>query len=162
VNHIGAEMLGQAYGLKFTYVPYKGVAPAVLDLVAGQVDLVMAGGLALADQAKSGSISILVHGDDVRAPHLPNVPTLQEAGGKPGIIPKTTFTMFAPAKVSDAMLAQMQQQVASVLANPEMKARYAARALTIKSSTAAATLAEMKSDAIRYQAIISAAGIKIE
>jgi tripartite-type tricarboxylate transporter receptor subunit TctC len=122
----------------------------------------MAGGLALADQAKSGAISILVHGDDVRAPHLPNVPTLQEAGGKPGIIPRTTFALFAPSKVSDGMLAQMQQQVASVLANPEMKARYAARALAVKSSTAAATLAEMKSDASRYQAIISAAGIKIE
>jgi len=162
VNHIGMEMLKQAHGLNFSYVPYRGVAPAVLGLLSGEVDAVMAGGMVMQAHAKSGKIRLLAMGDTQRAMYLPDVPTLAEAGGKPGTIPSTVFALFAPAKVPDAVVTQINQAVAKVMDSSQVKGTYAVRGMDVATSTPQQTLASMKKDAVRYGKIIREAGIKLE
>lgn len=162
VNHIGMEMLAQANGLSFTYVPYKGVAPAVMGLLSGEVDVVMAGGLALQQQLKAGKIKVLVIGSSKRSMVLPDVPTIVEVGGKDGTIPSTVFTLFAPAKTPNSVVDQMNQAVSKVLDSPQLRATFAVRALDIATSKPEQTLSSMKSDTAKYQKIIREAGIKIE
>lgn len=162
VTHIGMEMLAQAHGLQFTYVPYKGVGPAVAGLLSGEVDVGMAGGLVMQGHAKTGKIRVLTVGDTKRASFMPDVPTLSEAGGKPGTIPSTVFSILAPAKVPDAVVAQISRAVAAAVSTPELKANYAARGLDVMPTTPEETMALMKREATKYEKIIRDAGIKIE
>ncbi len=162
VTHIGMEMLAQAHGVSFTYVPYKGVAPAMAGLVGGEVDAMMSGGLVMQPHAKSGKVRALVLGNATRANFLPEVPTMAEAGAKAGSIPSTVFGLFTSAKVSDAMLAQMNRAVVTAMASPELRANYAARGLEVGTTRPDETLALMKREAAAYEKIIRDAGIKIE
>lgn len=162
VNHIGMEMLAQANGLSFTYVPYKGVAPAVMGLLSGEVDVVMAGGLALQQQLKAGKIKVIVVGAPKRSMVLPDVPTIVEVGGKNGTIPSTVFSLFAPAKTPDAVVDQINQVVVKVLESPQLRATFAVRAVDVASTKPAQTLSLMKAESSKYEKIIRDAGIKIE
>lgn len=162
VTHIGMDMLSRAHGYTQTYVPYKGIGPAITGLSSGEVDLVIAGGVALAAQAKSGRVRLLAIGDDQRAAFAPEVPTLAEAGGKAGSIPSTVFALFAPGKVPDAVITQIHQAVTQAVANSPMRVNYAARGLEVGTSRPADTLSSMKQETVKYEQIIREAGIKIE
>jgi tripartite-type tricarboxylate transporter receptor subunit TctC len=162
VTHIGMAMVAQAHGLSFSFVPYKGVVPAMQDLLAGQVDAVMAGGLVMQAQAAGKRIRVLVVGDDKRAAVLPDVPSLAEAGGAAGSIPSTVFSLLAPAKVPDAVVGQISAAVAKAMGGPDVKSSYAAKGLDVGPTTPVKTLALMKEDAPRFEKIIRDAGIKLE
>lgn len=162
VNHIGMAMVAQAHGLQFNYIPYKGVSPAIQDLLAGSVDAVMAGGLVMQAQASSKRIRVLAVGDDKRADALPDVPTVTEAGGAAGSIPSTVFSLFAPAKVPDAVVTQISAAVAKAMGQPEVKRAYAAKGLEVAPTQPAQTLVLMKQDASKFEKIIREAGIKVE
>lgn len=162
VNHIGMEMLSQAHGLSFTYVPYKGVAPAIQGLLTGEVDVVLAGGLAMQSHAKTGKIKLLAVGDTQRAGFMPEVPTLVEAGGKADSIPSTVFSLIGPARVPDALAQQISRAVAEAINQPKLKENYGSRGLEVAPTTPDQTLELMKREALRYEKIIRDAGIKIE
>lgn len=162
VTHIGMAMLAQSEGLTFTYVPYKGVAPAMQGLLGGEIDAMLAGGLVTQPHHRAQKITALVVGDDQRGPAMPDVPTLAEAGGKPGSLPSTTFTLLAPAKVPAAVVARISTTVGELLATPELRRGYEARGLVVTPSTPEHTLAAMKQDAERFGKIIHAAGIRID
>lgn len=162
VNHIGMEMLAQAHGLSFTYVPYKGVGPAVMGLLSGEVDVVMAGGLALQSHVKAGKVKALTVGAPKRQMFMPDVPTVVEAGGKEGSIPSTVFALFAPAKVPDSVVQQISQAVAKAMDNPQVRGTYAVRGVDIGTTKPEQTLSLMKHEAVKYEKIIHDAGIKIE
>ena len=162
VTHIGMEMLSKAHGYTQTYVPYKGIGPAIAGLAGGEVDAVIAGGVALAAQAKSERVRLLAIGDEQRAAFAPDVPTVTEAGGKAGSIPSTVFALFAPGKVPDAVIAQINQAVVQAVAGSPMKTNYAARGLEVGTSKPADTLAAMKQETMKYEQVIREAGIKIE
>ena len=156
------EMVARAHGISFSYVPYKGVSPAVTGLLSGEVDAVMAGGLPMQQYAKTGKIRLLAVGDNKRAMFAPDVPTIAEAGGVAGSIPSTTFALFAPSKVSDAMVAQINQAVIKSMDVPQVKGAYAVRGIEVMTSQPAQTLAQMKQDTLRFEKIIREAGIKLE
>ncbi|QDF98023.1 ABC transporter substrate-binding protein [Azoarcus sp. DD4] len=160
VSHIGMEMLSQADGLSFTYAPYKGLAPAIMGLLTDEVDVVMAGGLPLVPHVQTGKVRVLTVGADKRASFLPDVPTLVEAGGKPGSIPATVFALFAPGSVPDTVVAQINTAVVKAMDNPQIKESYAKRGLEVGTARPDAMLATMKADTVKYDRIIKEAGIK--
>ena len=162
VTHIGMEMLAQASGVSWTYVPYKGVAPAVQGMLTGEVDAVMAGGLALQALAKTGKVRMLVVGADKRASFVPEVPTLAEAGGQVGSIPSTVFSLMGPAKMPDALAQQISRAVAQVMSQPSLREKYESRGLVVTPTTPEQTLQLMKKEAVKYAQIIREAGIKID
>lgn len=162
VTHIGMEMLSQANGVHFTYVPYKGVGPAVLDLAKGEVDAMIAGGLVFQPHVKAGKVRVIAVGDSQRQQAMPDVPTIIEAGGKAGTIPSTAFTLFAPSKVPDSVVKEMSDAVAKAMDKKSIRDSYAARGVNIQTTTPGQTLNLMKEDSDKYQKIIRDAGIKIE
>lgn len=162
VNHIGMEMLAQADGLSFTYVPYKGVAPAVLGLLTGEVDVVLAGGLALEPHIKAGKVKALTVGSSQRQSFMPDVPTVVEAGGKEGTIPSTVFALLAPSKVPDSVVQQISLAVSKVMDTPQVRGAYAVRGVNISTTKPDQTMTLMKAEATKYEKIIRSAGIKIE
>ncbi len=161
VTHIGMEMLARAEGVEFSYIPYKGISPAMVDTVGGQVDAVMAGGLMMATHRANGGIKVLTVGADEREAFMDDIPTLAEAGGQPGTIPSTYFSLFAPAGVPDATIAAMHDEIAEVLGNPELRSNYEARGLVVAANEPEAMLATMLEDEKRYAELIEAAGITV-
>jgi tripartite-type tricarboxylate transporter receptor subunit TctC len=155
-------MIADAQGVKFTYVPYKGVAPAVAGLLSHEVDATLAGGLVMQGHAKTGKIRILAVGSAKRASFLPEVPTIVEAGGVEGSIPSTVFALIAPARTPDAVVNQISQAVAKAMGDATLRANYGSRGLDVSPTQPAETLALMKKDAVKYEKIIREAGIKVE
>jgi len=143
-------------------VPYRGVAPAVLGVVGGEVDLLLAGGLVLAPHQSAGKIRILTVGDDARASFLPEVPTVAEAGGRRDSIPSTVFGLLTNAKVPDAAVAQMRQAVADIAAQSEFRKPYESRGLVIGTTTPAQTATLMQQESAHYERVLKATGIKLE
>lgn len=162
VTHIAAAMIAQAEGVQFTYVPYRGMAPAVAGIVGGEVDMLLAGGLVLAPHQTAGKIRIVSVGDDARAGFLPDVPTVAEAGGKRESIPSTVFGLLTTAKVPDATVAQMRQAVADIVAQPEFRKPYEARGLVMGTTTPAQTATLMQQESAHYERVLKATGIKLE
>jgi tripartite-type tricarboxylate transporter receptor subunit TctC len=162
VTHLGMEALAQAEGVSFTYVPYKGVAPAMNALLAGETDGMLAGGLVVSQQAKAGKIKVVAIGADKRSDFLPDVPTLKEAGGKPGSIPSTAFTLVVPGATPDTVVAQINAAVAKVMEVPALRNAYEARGLTVNVTSPQETLAQMNQEAERYQKLVDKLGLKPE
>ncbi len=162
VMHVGMAMVAQAHGLSFTYVPYKGGAPAMMGLAGGEVNAMMAGAVTMAPYVPSKRIRVLAFGGERRAQGYPDVPTVIEAGGKAGSIPSTAFTLIAPAKVPDEVLTKISAIVASAMDQPALKSSYAERGMDVHTTTPAETLKQMKQEAEKYERVIREAGIRIE
>lgn len=161
VNHIGMEMVAQSEGLKFNYIPYNGMAPAINGVLGNEVHAVMTGGLSALRMQQSKPVAILAVGDDQRASYLPDVPTVVEAGGKAGSIPSTVFSFFAPGRTPDALVERISQALAAV-ATPEFKRVYEARGLTMFTSSPKVMAAEMKDSAQRFERVIRELGVKLD
>lgn len=162
IVHIGMEMLAQSEGLSLRFIPYKGVGPAVMGLLTNDVDVVMAGGLAMLPHVQSGKVRVLATGAAERASFMPDVPTIVEAGGTAGAIPSTVFALFAPGSVPDAVVAQINAAVKKAMDNPEIKDSYAKRGLNIATAEPDAMRETMKHDAVKYEKIIRGAGIPMQ
>ncbi|VCU71012.1 Tripartite tricarboxylate transporter family receptor [Pigmentiphaga humi] len=159
VTHLGMAMLANSEGVDFTYVPFKGVAPAVTALLGGEVDVLMAGGLVMSQHLPSGKIKVLAMGADKRSGFMPDVPTLAEAGGKPGAIPSTVFSMFAPGTMSDALAERINGEIRAAMDDAALRANYAKRGVEIRVPAPARPRADMERDSVDYEKLIKKLGI---
>jgi tripartite-type tricarboxylate transporter receptor subunit TctC len=104
-------------GLKMQHVPYKGTAPAVNDLVAGQVQALFTGIPAVLAQIRSGQIKAIAVSSPQRIPALPNVPTVAEAG-LPGFEADQWYGVVGPANMPADVVAKINQQINASLRSP--------------------------------------------
>lgn len=123
-SHMAAALLAQLAGIKMTHVPYKGAAPAVQDLVAGRIDLMLDPIVSSGGFVKQGKLRALGVTTARRTPLLPDLPTLAEAG-VPGYEFNAWFMMVAPAKTPPDVLAKVNQEVVRMNADPQAKERFA-------------------------------------
>lgn len=161
VTHIGMEMLARSEGVEFNYVPYKGITPAMMDTLGGQADAIMAGGLVMATNRANGGIKILATGGNIRHDLLADVPTLEQAGGKPGSIPTTFFSLLAPSGVPDDTVQKIRDMVVEVIQEDKLRNAYESRGLVIAGTQPADMRAAMEKDEGRYREVIEAAGIQV-
>lgn len=122
--HIGAELFSQTAGVPMVHVPYRGAAPALVDLMAGTVDLVNADVPILQPFAKDGRIKPLVIFDTKRSPLLPDVPTAAEAG-MPALLMTNWYGVLLPTATPAATRAKIEAALAAVVRQPETAARLA-------------------------------------
>jgi tripartite-type tricarboxylate transporter receptor subunit TctC len=120
-GHLGGAMLGQAFGLTATHVPYRGSAPTRTDLLAGRVDLLFNSFQPFIGDLEAGTVKALAIAHRERFPGLPNVPTMAEEG-YPGIEIHNWFGLFAPARVPLAMLDKLNDMFAQAANDPELTA----------------------------------------
>lgn len=158
--HLAAEMFKRQAKFEATHVPYKGAAPALTDLLAGQVQFMFDPGPGLR-HARDGKLKLLAVGSPRRASALPDVPTLAEAG-MTGFDADTTFGVYAPGGTPAALVAQLHDEVNKALAT----ARLQEVIKTIGGESAALSrddfITSQKRDRDRLGAFIKDAGIKAE
>jgi len=97
VGHLSGELLNSMAGTKFVHVPYKGAGPAVIDLVAGQVQMQFASMPLLTGYIAAGRLRLIAQTGSVRSEYAPDIPTMEEAG-LPGFVVRSGFSFGGPAE----------------------------------------------------------------
>ena len=124
-THLNGELMNQATGLDMTHVPYKGSAPAIQDLIGGQTQILIDAGTALLPQVKGGKLKALAVTGPKRDPQLPSVPTVGELGL--GAMQSVGFQgLVGPAAMPKDVVDKISAELAKVLAQPDVKAKFAA------------------------------------
>lgn len=155
--HLAAEMLKKMTGTDAVHVPYRGAAPALNDLLAGQLDFLFDPGIAI-EHVKAGKLRAIAIGSPQRAPQLPNVPTLEELG-LTGFDADAVFGIYAPAGTSGDIVTRLNAEVNRALGT----AALADRIMTVGNIPAPMSPGEFgeksRMDSDRFGAIIRERGI---
>jgi len=125
INHFGGAVFSRVAGVQMTHVPYKGGAPALADVIAGQVQLMWGSMPLTLPQLRAGRIKALAVTSAKRSPLLPDVPAIGEAGA-PGAEIGIWWGMLAPAGVPPPLLARLNAEIGSILREPEAAKRLGA------------------------------------
>lgn len=118
-DHLGSEIFAQMTGTKSVHVPYKGSGPALADLVAGQVQYQLVSPVPSMPLVKSGHLRVLAVTGSSRSPAMPDLPTVAET--VPGFDVTPWYGLLAPAGTPDAVIQFIYQEVADIIAKPEMR-----------------------------------------
>ncbi len=119
-NHFSGALFAAAAGVKLTHIPYKGIAPAVTALAAGEIELVIASAAAVNPQLKANRIRALAVTSAEPTPLLPGLPAIAQSG-VPGYTYELWWGMFAPAGISAERIGVIHAAISKALATPEMK-----------------------------------------
>jgi len=119
-NHFATSLLASATGIELTHIPYKGVAPAAIALVSGEVELLIASSPAISPQLKAGRLRALGVTSLKPTPLLPDLPAIAESG-VPGYSYELWWALFAPAGISAERLSLINAAVNKILTGAEMK-----------------------------------------
>ena len=159
--HIIGEQLQLATGIKITHVPYRGAAPAVTDLLAGRVQLMIDTTSVLLAHIVAGKLNGFAISSERRIPQLPNMPTFAEAG-YPQLTASLWTGLLAPAGTPAPVIATLNAATNEILKSPEVQQAYA----RLQVGTRLVSPAEMKpfmaDETRKWTGVIKAAGIKAE
>src|SRR5881396_369059 len=160
-SHLTAELFkSMAGGLKITHIPYKGTAPALTDLLAGQVDMMCDNlGVSL-PHVRSGKLKALAVASKQRFAGLPDAPALAET--LPGFESRAWYGIVAPPGTPAPIAAKVSAGVADALKNPDVLKRLQELSAEPMGLTPAETAAFMKAESERWGAVIRSAGVKLE
>ena len=150
--HLAGEMFKSQAGLYALHVPYRGAAPALQDLLAGQLDFYFDPGIGL-QQVKAGKRRLRAVGSPKRSPMFPDVPTLDEAGLK-GFDADTVFGFYAPAGTPPEVIARLNREVNRILGTQAVKDRILAMGGEALPLSPAEFGAKAMQDSRRFSAII--------
>jgi tripartite-type tricarboxylate transporter receptor subunit TctC len=159
--HLTAEIFQSVTGTKMTHVPYKGGGPAMVDLMAGHVNLLFASVLESSGHIKAGKLKGLAISHAKRNPALPEVPTLAEAG-VPNAESGSWIALLAPAGTPVAIIEKSNADIKEAVAAPDIVDKLLGQGAVPRSSTPKELQALIDADLKRYGAIIRAQGLKAE
>ncbi len=159
-TQLAVEWLKVLSGAKMTFVPYKGSAPAVTDLIAGHVDLMFDNLANSLQHIREGKLRALAVANEKRLQEFPDLPTMAET--YPGFVATSWFAILAPPKTPPAIANKLQQAIAETLHMPEVEKRLHDLGATPVGGTPADTAAFLKQETERWHTVIQAANIKAD
>jgi tripartite-type tricarboxylate transporter receptor subunit TctC len=160
-GHLGLAMFMHAAGVQITHVPYRGAAPAVTDLIAGQIDGVVDNPPTVIAHIQAGKLRPLAVAAKERMALLPDVPTAAEAG-VPNYEASSWFGIAAPAGTPPAVVARLHKAIAEAVRTPAMKERFAKSGAQLIGDTPEHFAAQIRAEYKSWGEIIRAANIKAE
>ncbi|MCC7216989.1 MAG: tripartite tricarboxylate transporter substrate binding protein [Burkholderiales bacterium] len=158
--HIGAELLARSAKVDMVHVPYRGAAPAIVALLAGDIDLLNADVPVLQPYVKDGRVKAIVIYDTKRSPQLPDVPTAKEAG-MPGLMLSNWYGVLAPAGMPADLRRKYEEALAKVVQMPDVAARLAEAGFSGPRDSAAFRT-KLAADFDRWIPWLKEAGIKAQ
>jgi tripartite-type tricarboxylate transporter receptor subunit TctC len=161
-QHLAMELFLNMAGLKMVHVPYKGVGPALVDVVAGHVPLMVGNILVAMPHVRSGRVRAYGVTSARRASGVPDIPTIAESG-LPGYDAVQWYGLVAPAKTPADIVARLHGAVVKVLQDPEMRKRFQNDgAEATPSATPEAFAALIRADLAKWAKVVKDAGIQPE
>lgn len=156
--HLAAEMLKVQANVFATHIPYRGAAPAMQDLLGGQIDFMFDPGIGL-QQVKAGKLKLLAVGSPKRSPQFPDVPTLDEVGLK-GFDADTWFGFYAPGATPQPVVAKLNTEINKILRSPAFVERMNAIGAVPVPMSPQDFAARAQIDSARFGALIRARNIR--
>jgi tripartite-type tricarboxylate transporter receptor subunit TctC len=160
-QHLSAELFKTMAGIDMVHIPYKGSAPAIQDVIGGQVPLMFDTTVVAGPFIQSGKVRALAVTSAKRVATLPDVPTMAEAG-VPGYEVVSWQAMFAPAGTPPAIVQRLQTEVAAILKQPDVQERLAKLGVD-PSGMAPQQLAEFQAAEIaKWAKVVKTANVKVD
>ena len=164
-NFATGRMAGELFqgitGTRFTHVPYKGGSPAMLDLIAGRVDVMFDQISSAMSHVKAGKVRALAVNAFNRSPQLPEVPTTKEAGVA-GVEAGTFTAMLAPAKTPAAVIRRLNEDMNKVMRTAPVQQAFARYSAEMIGTTPEASQAFIKAEIEKWRRVVKTANIKTE
>mgnify|MGYP000131310584 CR=1 FL=1 len=161
ITSLVGELYKREQSLKVVDVPFRGGAPAVQALMAGDIDLLMADVAAVIPQIQGGKIVGLAVTDSKRAKELPGVQSVVEAG-YPSLVAVNAYCLFAPAKTPRDVVAKIQKAVTAALATPELRTQFEKSGMQAVGSTSEELEKLLQAQTTKWTPLARALGVRIE
>jgi tripartite-type tricarboxylate transporter receptor subunit TctC len=159
-GQMAMELLRQSAGVEFNSVPYKGDAPATVDLMGGQVDLLFVNSVVAVPHVRAGKLRALAVTGSRRNPLLPDVPTLAESGW-PQAVAESWNSLAGPRGLPEPVVTRLNREVQAILAQPEVRERLATSGTEAMGGEPAEIRRFMAEEVERWAKVIQAAGIRL-
>ncbi|MCX7199888.1 MAG: tripartite tricarboxylate transporter substrate binding protein [Proteobacteria bacterium] len=160
-GHLAGELMSLMGGLVMTHVPYKGGAPAMADLIGGNIPMVITVVPGAMPQVKAGRARLLAVTTGKRSSLLPDIPTIAESG-LPGFEANNWYGVVVPAKTPQSIVARLNTELVKVLNSPGLRETYANQGIEAIPGTPAEFTAYIRSEIAKWGKIVKAAGIKAD
>ncbi len=160
-NHVSAEYFKMVAGIDMLHIPYKGSAPAVTDLIGGQVNILFDNLPNVIQHVKAGKLKPLAVTTVKRSSQAPDVPTMQEAGVADYEV-SVWFGLLATAGTPPDVIAKLNAETVRVLNLPEVKARFAALGVDVVASSPDQFTQHLKSEIAKWGKVVREAKIKVD
>lgn len=161
INHLSGELLKLQAGVQFTHIPYKGSAPAVADLVAGRVQLMIDGANVMTNFVRDGRLRAIYTTGEARSPAYPDVPTARESG-LPDMIVYGWQGVLAPTGTPGAIVERVSQEVARALALPDLRTRLVSQGTEPSPQPPAQFAAFLAAEHKRYAEVVRSAKVSLD
>jgi tripartite-type tricarboxylate transporter receptor subunit TctC len=155
-GHLALELFNLQAGTNITHVPYKGGGPAMVDLIAGNINLIFATAASAVSHIKSGRIKPLAVTTGKRSGLVPDLPTVAEAGLK-DFEANNWYGILAPAKTPQPIIDRLNKEIVAVLNSPDIKAFLFKQGLDVAPSTPEAFAAYIRSEKNKWEKVVKAA-----
>ena len=156
-SHLATELLKLMTKTDMVHVPYKGLGPALTDLIGGRVQLIISTMASALPQLKAGKLRPIAVTTLTRSPFFPEVPTMDEAGVK-GYEFSTWYGLLVPAGTSKAVIDRLNAETAKVLALPFVKEQFAVQGLETTPSSPAEFGQYLKAEVVKWGKVVKASG----
>jgi tripartite-type tricarboxylate transporter receptor subunit TctC len=161
ISHVAVELLKTEAHVDLVHVPYRGAAPAVTDLLGGQVQLTVFDVPVLLPHIRSGALHALAVTSRTRATNLPDVPTTAETG-YPSVLSDNWYGLLAPAATPPAILNKIQSAATAALSADDLKAQYAKQDAVAAPTTPAEFVAFVTAERAKWKEVVVATGVKFD
>jgi tripartite-type tricarboxylate transporter receptor subunit TctC len=159
--HLAGVDFASRAGITWAYIPYKGGAQAITDVIGGQADVLFNGMLATYPHVKSGKLRILAVSSASRMSAIPDVPTVAESG-VPGFETGSWQGVLAPAGTPRELVARINADFARVLNTPEMREKLGAQGAEVRVNTPETFAVFLRDETARWAKVVAANGVKLE
>jgi tripartite-type tricarboxylate transporter receptor subunit TctC len=160
-NHLSGELFRSTAGIQINHIPYKGSAPALIDLLGGRLSMMFDTIAQQTQNLAAGKVHAVAVTGPKRSPLLPGVPTAQEAGLK-GFDVTIWYGVLAPKGTPYQIVDRLQREIAAVMATDEMKKRMEADGAEARSTTPAEFAALIKSDTAKWAPVVKNSGASLD
>jgi len=157
--HLSSELLKSLAGIDIVHVPYKGAAPAMSDLMGGQVPMLITGFSGAAPHVKAGRLRALGATGAKRLVAMPDLPTIGET--VPGYEVTSWYGIFAPAKTPQRVITTIHRELAAMAKRPDIAAKLVALGIDPEGNTPQELAAQVRSEVAKWGKVIKAAKIKV-
>ena len=155
-NHLSQEMFKFMAGIDMVHIPYKGSAPAIIDLIGGRVQVMFDSIASALPFIRGGKLRAIAVASNARSPLLPDVPTVAES--LPGYSAHSWLGIFVPAGTPQPMVEKLQRELVAVINDPKTRARLVEAGFEPKSSTSEAFAKLVRDEITKWASIVKMSG----